>query len=575
MARPAIIAVDDDAPVLRAVERDLRARYGAEYVIVAADSGPEAVDVTRELTVRGTPVALFVVDQRMPVMTGIEFLAEVLDIQPDAKRVLLTAYADTEAAIRAINEIDLDHYLLKPWDPPEERLYPVLDDLLADWNATFRPPFEGVRLLSGRWSPRGHAIRDFLTRNQVPYQWLDPETDDEGRRLAASLVSEDRGSRDGAEGDAAPDAWSFPDLAAVLAVPVVVFPDGRVLRDPTNREIGERVGLTTRAALPFYDVLIVGGGPAGLAAAVYGASEGLKTVIVEREAPGGQAGTTSRIENYLGFPAGLSGGDLARRALTQARRLGAEILSPLEATGLRRADPYRTVVLGDGSEVSCQTAVIASGVSYRRLDLPGVDSLVGAGVFYGAATTEAVLYRGLDVGVVGGGNSAGQAALYLSRFARQVYVVVRGDSLAAGMSQYLVDQIAATPNVEVRTMSGVAAVAGDGHLERVRLRGPDGEEDLPLSALFVTIGQRPRTDWLDGVVQRDAAGFLLTGSALLDEGRPPVGWGLDRDPLLLETSVPGVFAAGDVRYRSIKRIASAVGEGAMAIALIHQYLAGL
>lgn len=551
MPRPAILAVDDDPNVLRAVERDLRARYGTDYRILAAESGAGALEAVRELTLRGDAVALFVVDQRMPVMTGIEFLREVLTLQPDARRILLTAYADTDVAIRAINEIRLDQYLLKPWDPPEERLYPVLDDLLADWQATFRPPFEGLRLLAGRWAPRGHAIRDYLTRNQVPYTWLDPDTDDDGRSLAAGIDGHDP------------------------AVPHVLFSDGRVLRDPTNREIAEAVGLATVAALPFYDLVIVGAGPAGLAAAVYGASEGLKTVLVEREAPGGQAGTTSRIENYLGFPAGLSGGDLARRALAQARRLGAEILSPQEVAGMRRDDPYRTIVLADGAELACQTCLIATGVSYKHLELPGVSELVGAGIFYGAATTEALLYRDLPVGVMGGGNSAGQAVVYLSRFAKTVHLILRGDSMAAGMSQYLVEQIEALPNVEVHLGTSLAAVEGNGRLQGVRLRTGETEFDEPLAALFVTIGQRPRTDFLEGMVERDAGGFVLTGAALTSSGRPPAGWGLDREPLLLETSVPGVFAAGDVRYRSIKRIASAVGEGAMAVALIHQYLATL
>ncbi len=550
MAKPVILAVDDDDLVLRAVERDLRARYASDYRIVAADSGTAALEATRQLTTRGASVALFLVDQRMPVMTGIEFLRQAVELQPDAKLVLLTAYADTEVAIKAINEIRLDQYLLKPWDPPEEHLYPILDDLLEDWTATFRPLFEGVRLLVGRWSPRGHEIRDYLARNQVPYRWLDPQTDDEGRRLATAA---------GVEGE--------------LARPVVLFPDGTTLDDPTNMQIAEKVGLQTHAGLPFYDVVIVGGGPAGLAAAVYGASEGLKTLLVEREAPGGQAGTTSRIENYLGFPVGLSGSDLARRALTQARRLGAEILSPQEVGGLRRADPYRTVVLSDGSELSCQSVVIASGVSYRQLDLPGVETLVGAGIFYGASISEAVLYRDLEVGVMGGGNSAGQAAVYLSRFARAVHLIVRGPDLAAGMSQYLVDQIAAIDNIEVHLRTTLKAVEGTDRLSCVRLDTADGGRELPLAALFVTIGQRPRTDWLEGIVERDAAGFVLTGATLTTAGKPPVGWGLDREPLLLESSMPGVFAAGDVRFRSIKRIASAVGEGARAIALIHQYLA--
>ena len=548
MPNPAILAVDDDVPVLRAIERDLRARYGQDYRILAAGSGAEALEAVRELTRRGDPVALFVVDQRMPMMTGIEFLREGLELQPDAKRVLLTAYADTDVAIRAINDIRLDQYLLKPWDPPEEHLYPVVDDLLADWSAAFRPAFEGIRLLSGRWAPRGHAIRDFLTRNQVPYAWLDPEADDEGRRLAGSL-----------EDGAAPTH------------PVVILPDGRVLRDPTNRELADAVGMSTHAALPFYDLVIVGAGPAGLAAAVYGASEGLKTLLVEREAPGGQAGTTSRIENYLGFPAGLSGGDLARRALTQAKRLGAEILSSQEATTVRRQDPYRIVVLDDGTEVSCQAVVVTTGVSYRQLDAPGAATLAGAGVYYGAATTEAFLYRDAEVAVIGSGNSAGQAAVHLARFARKVHLVIRGTDLGAGMSAYLVEQIAELANVELHTRTETRELRGTDHLEAASFATPDGDLELALNAIFIFIGQQPRTAWLEGVVACDGRGFILTGPSV----GPETGWNLHRPPFLLESSLPGLFAAGDVRHDSVKRIASAVGEGAMAVALVHQYLAAL
>ena len=555
--KPVILAVDDDVPVLRAVERDLRSRYGKDYRIIAASGGQEALDVVRELSVRGSRIALFVVDQRMPKVTGIEVLSEAVQLQPDAKRVLLTAYADTDVAIKAINDIRLDHYILKPWDPPEERLFPVLDDLLADWSATFQPPFEGLRLLAGRWAPRGHAIRDYLTRNQVPYQWLDPEDAGEGARVAAGLATTGKGG--------------------VLdpAIPVVIFPDGDTLRDPTPRDIAERVGLQMTAALPFYDVVIVGGGPAGLAAAVYGASEGLKTLLIEREAPGGQAGTTSRIENYLGFPAGLTGGDLARRALAQARRLGAEILSPQEVTGIRREDPYRVVLLGDGSQISCQTVVVATGVSYRQLDLPHASDLAGAGIYYGAATTEAVLYRDQDVGVVGGGNSAGQAVVYLSRFARSVTLLVRGENLTATMSQYLIEQMDALPNVTIRLQTAITEVRGETHLAGMTVKGPDGNEDLELAAVFMFIGQTPRTDWLEGAVLRDEAGFVVTGPNLLADGKPPAGWGLPREPFLLESSMPGVFCAGDVRHRSIKRIASAVGEGSMSVQFVHQYLAGL
>jgi thioredoxin reductase (NADPH) len=552
-AKPIILAVDDDVPVLRAVERDLRGRYGNDYRVVAASEAQEALDAVRQLSLRGSTVALFVVDQRMPRMTGIEFLSQALELQPDAKRVLLTAYADTDVAIRAINDIRLDHYILKPWDPPEEKLFPITDDLLSDWSATFRPTLEGLRLLSGRWAPGGHDIRDYLTRNQVPYVWLDPSEEGDGQRLAAGLAGEE---------------------PVDPSVPVILFPDGSSLRNPTHMQIAEKVGLQTRAALPFYDVVIVGGGPAGLAAAVYGASEGLKTLLIEREAPGGQAGTTSRIENYLGFPAGLSGGDLARRALAQARRLGAEILSPQEVTGVRRDDPYRVVTLGDGTEVSCQTVVVATGVSYRQLKLPEADRLAGAGIYYGAATTEAILYRDAEVGVVGGGNSAGQAAVYLARFAKRVLLLVRGGALS-GMSQYLIDQMAAIPNIEVRVSTEVTSVTGETHLSSATLRGPDGDEEVALSALFVFIGQSPRTDWLEGAVIRDDAGFVPTGAALMVDGKPPSGWGLKREPFLLEASMPGVFCAGDVRSRSVKRIASAVGEGSMTVQFVHQYLAGL
>ena len=547
-AKPAILAVDDDAPVLRSVERDLRARYGDGYRVLAAGSGAEALEATRELTRRGDPVALFVVDQRMPTMTGIELLREALPLQPEAKRILLTAYADTEAAIQAINDVRLDQYILKPWDPPEERLYPVLDDLLADWSASFRPPFEGIRLVSGRWAPRGHAIRDFLTRNQVPYAWHDPEVDDEGRRLSGTL-----------DGPVDP------------ATPVVFFDDGRTLRDPSNRELADAIGLSTHATLPFYDLVIVGGGPAGLAAAVYGSSEGLKTLLIEREAPGGQAGTTSRIENYLGFPSGLSGADLARRALAQARRLGTEILSSQDAETLRRDDPYRTLVLGDGSEVSCQAVVIASGVEYRQLDVPGAAELAGRGVYYGAATTEAILYRDLPVAVIGAGNSAGQAAVHLARYASRVHLFVRGEGIEESMSAYLVDQLRALESVELHVRCEGRAFHGTDHLEGVTFVTPDGELTVELAAAFVFIGQQPRTGWLEGVIARDQRGFVLTGSDV----NAALGWNLDRDPFLLESSIPGVFAAGDVRHASVKRIASAVGEGAMAVQFVHQYLAQL
>ncbi len=551
--KPAVIAVDDDPPVLRAIERDLRKGFGRDYQVVAADSGAAALGAIRSLTLRGTPVALLVVDQRMPGMTGVEMLGQALELVPSAKRVLLTAYADTDAAIRAINEVQLDHYLLKPWDPPEEKLLPILRELLDDWMAGFRPPFEGVSLVGHRWSARAHAIKDYLTRNQIPYRWLDIENDAEAKRLAASAGHVD------------------------LLRPLVVLPDGTALVEPSNREIAQKLGGRTAAALPFYDVVIVGGGPSALAAAVYGASEGLRTLMVEREAAGGQAGTTSRIENYLGFPAGLSGADLARRGVAQASRLGAEILSPQDVVAIRLADPYRVVTFGDGTEVSSHAVILATGVQYRKLDLPGAEALEGTGIFYGAAISEAIACQGQAVGVVGGGNSAGQAAIYLSGFARNVTLVVRGDRLEAGMSQYLVDRIHGTANIAVRTHAAISAVEGEHELAAVDLEdlGTHAHERLPLATLFLFIGAAPRTEWLGDLVERDSSGFILTGPALQHDGKPPAGWPLAREPYLLETSVPGVFAAGDARARSVKRIASAVGEGAMAIQLVHQYLAGL
>jgi len=548
---PVIVAIDDDPQVLRAVERDLRTRFGSAYRIIAADSGATALDVVRRLKLRSAVVALFLADQRMPGMTGVEFLAEARAIYPDAKRVLLTAYADTEVAITAINTIQLDHYLLKPWDPPEDRLYPVLEDVLGDWQAGFRPPYEGIRVISHRWSPRAHGIKDYLARNQIPYRWLDAETDAEATELAAS-----------AGVDAARE-------------PVVVFADGTHLVAPTNAEIAARVGLRTQAALPYYDLVIVGGGPSGLAAAVYGASEGLKTLMVEREAPGGQAGTTSRIDNYLGFPVGLSGADLARRAVAQASRLGAEILTPQEVVGVTVEDTYKVVRLADGSQVSCQALLVATGVEYRKLDLPDADRLAGSGIYYGGATTEAPFYRGERVAVMGGGNSAGQAAVYLARFAEHVTVLVRAGSLGSGMSAYLVDQIEATENITVRVNTNVVGVHGGEVLEAVDIADKvDGSRDtLAVAAMFVFIGQAPRTDWLGTLVGRDEGGFVLTGTELATSGDHLKGWPLERQPFMLETNVPGILCAGDVRSSSVKRIASAVGEGAMAVRFVHQVLA--
>jgi len=552
LANPVIVAIDDDPQVLRAVERDLRGRYGSAYRIVAADSGTSALDVVRRLKLRSSAVALFLADQRMPGMTGVEFLAAAREIYPDAKRVLLTAYADTEVAIAAINTIQLDHYLMKPWDPPDEKLFPVLDDVLDDWQASFRPPFEGLRVISHRWSARAHEIKDYLSRNQIPYRWLDIETDEEASALATS---------------------AGVDPAQLM----VVFADGTHLVSPSNAEIAARVGMRTQAALPFYDMVIVGGGPSALAAAVYGASEGLKTLLIEREAPGGQAGTTSRIENYLGFPAGLSGADLARRAVAQASRLGAEVLTPQEVVGVTVEDPYKVVRLADGSQVSCHALVVATGVDYRKLDLPDADRLAGSGIYYGGATTEASFYRGRNVAVQGGGNSAGQAAVYLARFAEHVTLIVRADSIGSGMSAYLVDQIGATPNITVRVNTSVVGLEGGEELEAVEVeeKGTEGRERLPVAAMFVFIGQAPRTDWLGDLVERDKAGFVLTGADLPLVGDHPKGWPLARDPFMLETNVPGLFCAGDVRFNSTKRIASAVGEGAMAVRFVHQHLADL
>jgi thioredoxin reductase (NADPH) len=550
MAKPVILAVDDDPQVLRAVERDLRRKYAREYRVLRADSGESALDALDKLKLRGDPVALFLVDQRMPRMTGVEFLEKAVEIFPEAKRDLLTAYADTDAAIRAINEVGLDYYLQKPWDPPEEHLYPILDDQLDDWQADFKPPFEGVRVVGDRWSPDSHRIRDFLARHRVPYRWLDVESSEEARQIVARL---DHGT---------------PKL------PVVVFQDGSYLEAPENREVAERIGLRTRAERPFYDLLLIGGGPSGLAAAVYGASEGLKTVLIEREAPGGQAGTSSFIENYLGFPHGLKGSELARRAVDQARKFEVEILTPQEVAEVRVEDPYRIVRLADGAELSCHALIVATGVSYRKLDAPGVDRLTGAGVYYGASLTEAFSYKDEDVYIVGGANSAGQAAMFFSDHARKVVVVYRGDSLRKSMSEYLVKQVEGRENIEVRLNSSVVEAEGEDHLERIVIKNTvSGETEIVLTqALFILIGAAPHTDWLEGVVERDERGFILAGPDLSKRGERPKGWKLDRDPYLLETSVPGVFVAGDVRHGSIKRCASAVGEGSIAVQFVHQYL---
>jgi thioredoxin reductase (NADPH) len=551
MAKPVILTIDDDPVVLRAVERDLRAEFGKDYRILRADSGAAALEALKQLRVRSEAVALLLSDQRMPGMSGVEFLEQALEIYPDAKRALLTAYADTDAAIRAINRIRVDHYLLKPWDPPEEKLYPIVQDLLDDWGRAYRPLYEGVRIIGHRWSPQSHDVKNFLARNQIPYQWLDIDENPEATRLLKTV-------NQGMEG-----------------LPVVIFPDGQHLVRPTPILLAQKIGLRTQAKTPFYDLIIVGAGPAGLAAGVYGASEGLNTLIIERSAPGGQAGQSSAIENYLGFPRGVSGDLLTQRAVEQAEKFGAELLRPQEAVALRVQDQYKIVRLMDGTQVSSQVLVIATGINYRKLDVPGVEKLAGAGIYYGAATTEAISCRDSDVFIVGAGNSAGQAALYLARFAAQVTILCRGESLAAGMSQYLVDRIVdAQDNVRARLRTEVVAAHGASHLEAITIKSHDtgDEETLPARAMFVFIGARPYTEWVQGVVQCDEYGFILTGPDLLRGGKRPKGWMLDRDPYWLESSVPGIFVAGDVRQSSIKRVASAVGEGAMAVAFVHKYL---
>lgn len=553
MAKPVILSVDDDASVLSAIARDLRKRYGENYRIVRAESGQAALDSLRELKQRNDPVALFLVDQRMPKMSGVEFLTQAIPMYPDAKRALLTAYADTDAAIQAINTASVNHYLLKPWDPPEEALYPVLDDLLDDWQADYRPAFEGIRLIGHRWSSVAHDLKDFLARNHIPYLYMDIELKPEAKELLDQLELTE------------------------AHLPIVLFPDGVMMQSPSVQAVADKVGLQRQAEQPFYDLVIVGGGPAGLAAAVYGASEGLRTLMVERQATGGQAGTSSRIENYLGFPSGLSGADLARRATAQAKRFGVEILSPQEATGVRIEGPYRFIQLADGSEISCHALVVAVGLAYRKLNVPGIEQVTGSGVYYGASITEALSCQDSSVFVVGAGNSAGQAAMYLSQYASKVVMLVRGNSLAAKMSQYLVSRIEQTANIEVMLETEVAAVGGDDHLESVTVRDfkTNQETAYDASGLFIFIGAQPRTDWLRGVVEMDSKGFICVGPQLMNNGKPPKGWTVDRDPFLMETSVPGIFAVGDVRTDSVKRVASAVGEGSIAVQFIHQYLSDL
>ena len=549
MQKPVLLIVDDDREVLKAIERDLRHHFRMDYRVVKASSGTQGLETVHQLLQRGAQVALFLVDERMPQMSGTQFLLEAIKLYPDARRVLLTAYADTDTAITAINKVGLDHYLLKPWEPPTVKLYPVLEDLLSEWYARARPAFDGIRVAGTALSPASYAVKDFLASNQVPYQWLDMDEDATVRELVSGM--------DG----------------GVAHVPIVFFPDGTALVQPAIRDLAEKIGLQTRAQKPFYDLIVIGGGPAGLAGAVYGASEGLRTILVERHAPGGQAGTSSMIENYLGFPGGVSGADLARRAADQAKRFGAEIIAQ-DVVEIGREDPYRKVILGDGSELIGYALLIAPGMEVRRLPVDGIEPLLGAGIYYGSSLTEAAMYRGRDVIVVGGANSCGQGALFFSRQARKVSILVRGPDLSTAMSSYLVDRIRETPNVEVLVNTSVASVRGSGRLEAVTVcDGTSGERrELPAAAMFIFIGTAPRTALCGDLVMRDAQGFVLTGRDVMTDGHPPAGWTAGRDPYLFETNVPGIFCAGDARHGSGKRVAAAVGEGSATVSMIHQYL---
>ncbi|MFZ1940183.1 MAG: FAD-dependent oxidoreductase, partial [Terracidiphilus sp.] len=547
MPRPILLAIDDDVSVLEAVVQDLRRQYGNTYRVMRAASGQAALDTLTQLKTREEPVALLISDQRMPGMSGVEFLEQARDLYPDARRVLLTAYADTGAAIRAINSARIHYYLSKPWDPPEEKLYPVLNDLLEDWKGSFHPAFEGIRVIGHRWSPDTHSVRNFLSRNHVPYRWVDVAAGTEGLNLLGERHLDHE------------------------KLPVVLFADGSTLVDPELETLAAKVGLRVQATEDFYDLIVVGAGPAGLAAAVYGASEGLKTLIIEPDAPGGQAGSSSRIENYLGFPSGITGSELGRRAHAQASRFGAEFLTQ-RATGMRIDGQYRFVQLADGGQVSSHSVLLAPGVQYRKLDLPGCDRLTGRGIYYGAALVEALSCKDEDVFIVGGANSAGQAALHFAKYATKVTMLVRGEGLSATMSKYLIDEIARTSNIVVEARTKVLEATGDERLEQLRLHGADGEKEVPASSLFVFIGAAPVTAWLPSCILRDDKGFLLAGPDLRIGGKWPESWRESREPFLLESSVPGIFVAGDVRHGSVKRVASAVGEGSIAVQLIHQYL---
>ena len=601
--KPVLLTVDDNSQVVRAIERDLKQQYGKRFSVLKAESGQEALKLVKRLKLQNEILALLLADQRMPNMSGLSLVEEVMKIFPEAKRVLLTAYADTDAAIRSINKAKIDYYLMKPWDPPEVHLYPILDDLLEDWWASAKPPFEGIRIIGLRWSPKTYDIKHFLARNGIPYQWLDMEANEEANKLVSYLEST---SKEGTAGSHSINAAIENPVSTVsvlenkkarinnknssfsasptssqrhsssMHLPLVIFPDGSYMEEPSNSEIAEKIGLKTHAQMPFYDLIIIGAGPAGLAAAVYGASEGLKTLLIERQAPGGQAGMSSNIENYLGFPSGLSGANLARRAVAQATRFGAEILAPQEVASLRVDAPYRIVKLNDGTEISCHALLIACGVSYRQLkNVEGIEKLTGSGVYYGASMVEALSCKDEDVFMVGGANSAGQNAVHFSKYAKTVTLVVRGDSLSKSMSQYLIDQINETNNIHVLLNSKVTEVRGENKLEFITMTNTQtgNLQTFPSHGLYIFIGAVPYTDVLAGLIERDANGFILTGADLMEDGRErPVGWTLKRQPYLLETNIPGIFAAGDVRHGSMKRVAASVGEGSIAVQLIHQYL---
>lgn len=600
--RPVLLTVDDNPQVVRVIERDLKQHYGDRYSVLKAESGQEALKLVKKLKLQNELLALLLADQRMPQISGVSLIEEVMKVFPEAKRVLLTAYADTDAAIRSINKAKIDYYLVKPWDPPEMHMYPILDDLLDDWWALAKPPFEGIRIIGLRWSPKSYEIKHFLARNGIPYQWLDMEANEEARRLvsylestskddtlgphstsaientvsALSILENDKTDNNNTESSFSTKSTSTQSHSSITHLPLVIFPDGSYLQEPSNTQLAEKIGLKTRAQMPFYDLIIIGAGPAGLAAAVYGASEGLGTLLIERQAPGGQAGMSSNIENYLGFPSGLSGSNLARRAVAQAAKFGAEILAPQEVASLRVDGPYRIVKLNDGTEISCHALLIACGVLYRQLnDVTGIEKLTGSGVYYGASMVEALSCRDEDIFMVGGANSAGQNAVHFSKYAKTVTLVVRGNSLSRSMSQYVVDQIHETKNIHVILNSRVTEVQGENRLEFITITNTQTGlvQKFRTHGLYIFIGAVPHTDALVGLIARDANGFILTGPDLIDGGRErPQGWTLKRQPFLLETNIPGIFAAGDVRHGSMKRVAASVGEGSIAVQLIHQYL---